>query len=300
MRILIAEDDAISRRLLETVLGKWGYEVVVAVDGEQAWETFQSEDAPRLAILDWMMPGKDGIEVCRRVRERPGAPYVYILLLTAKSQREDLVNGMEAGADDYITKPFDANELKVRLRAGRRILELQSQLMAAQESMREQAERDSLTGLWNRNSIFEILRRELTRADREAAPLAVIMADLDHFKDLNDTHGHMAGDAVLREAVRRMGAGVRSYDAIGRYGGEEFLIVLPGCDGRSGVCRAERLRKLICAEPFDTSEGRISVSCSLGVASTVECDSLDCDTLVRAADAALYRAKHNGRNCVGS
>ena len=299
MKILIAEDDAISRRLLETILAKWGYEVVVAVDGEQAWSRLEAEDAPRLAILDWMMPGMDGIEVCRRVRERSGAPYVYILLLTARSQREDLLQGMEAGADDYITKPFDANELKVRLRAGRRILELQAQLMSAQEALRDQAARDPLTGIWNRNTLFDILRRELARAERESTPLALVMADLDHFKDLNDNYGHLAGDSVLREVTRRMSGSIRPYDAVGRYGGEEFLVVLPGCDTRAGMSHAERLRHALGDEPFDTSEGRLNVTCSLGVVST-ESGVLDPDTLVRAADSALYRAKHNGRNRVES
>lgn len=298
MKILIAEDDPISRRLLETILGKWGYEVVVALDGAQAWKILEARDSPKLAILDWMMPGMDGIEVCRRVRDRDGAPYVYVLLLTARSQREDLVQGMEAGADDYVTKPFDANELKVRLRAGRRILELQEQLMSAQEALRDQASRDPLTGIWNRNAIFDILRREVARSERENTPLAIVMIDLDHFKQLNDTYGHMAGDAVLREATARMSVNIRTYDAVGRYGGEEFLIVLPGCDVCSGAARAERLREAVAMHPFDTSEGRLTVTCSLGVASTAGSNTFDCDTLIRIADAALYRAKHNGRNRV--
>jgi diguanylate cyclase (GGDEF)-like protein len=298
LRILIAEDDAISRRLLETILGKWGYEVVVALDGEQAWQVLQTENSPRLVILDWMMPGMDGIELCRRVRERLSVPYVYVLLLTARSQREDLLQGMEAGADDYVTKPFDANELKVRLRAGRRILDLQEQLMAAQEQLRDQASRDPLTGIWNRTAVFEVLRREVARSERESSPLAVAMADLDHFKNLNDTYGHMAGDAVLREATRRMSTCIRSYDAIGRYGGEEFLVVLPGCDEQSAAGRAERLRGAIVNKPFDTSEGRITVTCSLGVASTSNGANGDVESLLRAADAALYRAKANGRNRV--
>ena len=298
MRILIAEDDAISRRLLETILGKWGYEVVVALDGEQAWQVLQTENSPRLVILDWMMPGMDGIELCRRVRERLSVPYVYVLLLTARSQREDLLQGMDAGADDYVTKPFDANELKVRLRAGRRILDLQEQLMAAQEQLRDQASRDPLTGIWNRTAVFEVLRREVARSERESSPLAVAMADLDHFKNLNDTYGHMAGDAVLREATRRMSTCIRSYDAIGRYGGEEFLVVLPGCDEQSAAGRAERLRGAIVNKPFDTSEGRITVTCSLGVASTSSGANGDVESLLRAADAALYRAKANGRNRV--
>ena len=300
MKILIAEDDAISRRLLDTILRKWGYDVVIAYNGGQAWEELQKEDAPRLAILDWMMPEMDGVEVCSKVRERTDAPYVYILLLSAKSQREDLVKGMESGADDYITKPFDANELKVRLRAGRRILDLQTQLMSAQEALRDQAARDPLTGIWNRNALFDVFRRELSRAEREGNQLAIVMLDIDHFKNLNDTHGHMAGDAVLREFTRRITASLRPYDAVGRYGGEEFLVVLPGCTVDAGMRHAERLRGLITGDSFDTSEGRHTVTCSLGVASTSSSNPKDPDSLIRAADAALYRAKRNGRNRVES
>jgi two-component system cell cycle response regulator len=300
LKILIAEDDAISRRLLDTILRKWGYEVVIAYNGGQAWAELQKEDAPRLAILDWMMPEMDGVEVCGKVRERTDAPYVYILLLSAKSQREDLVKGMESGADDYITKPFDANELKVRLRAGRRILDLQTQLMSAQEALRDQAARDPLTGIWNRNALFDVFRRELARAERDGNQLSIVMLDIDHFKNLNDTHGHMAGDAVLREFTSRITASLRPYDAVGRYGGEEFLVVLPGCTVDSGMRHAERLRALITDLPFDTSEGRHTVSCSLGVASTSATSPKDPDSLIRAADAALYRAKRNGRNRVES
>jgi diguanylate cyclase (GGDEF)-like protein len=298
VKILIAEDDAISRRLLETILKKWGYDVVVAFDGGQAWAELQKEDAPRLAILDWMMPLMDGVEVCSKVRERVDTPYVYILLLSAKSQREDLVKGMESGADDYITKPFDANELKVRLRAGRRILDLQTQLMSAQEALRDQAARDPLTGIWNRNAIFDVFRKELARSQREGNQISIVMLDIDHFKNLNDTYGHMAGDAVLRDFTRRITSSLRPYDAAGRYGGEEFLVVLPGCDLEAASRHAERLRMLISGEPFDTSEGRHSATCSLGVASTSGSSPKDTDSLIRAADAALYRAKRNGRNRV--
>ena len=298
MKILIAEDDAISRRLLETILKKWGYDVVVAFDGGQAWAELQKDNAPRLAILDWMMPEMDGVEVCGKVRERVDSPYVYILLLSAKSQREDLVKGMESGADDYITKPFDANELKVRLRAGRRILDLQTQLMSAQEALRDQAARDPLTGIWNRNAIFDVFRRERSRAEREGNAIAIVMLDIDHFKNLNDNYGHMAGDAVLREFTRRISTSLRPYDAVGRYGGEEFLVILPGCDLAAGARHAERLRGLLSEEPFDTSEGRHTATCSLGVASTSSSSPGDTDSLIRAADAALYRAKRNGRNRV--
>jgi len=242
MRVLIADDSAVSRHLLEGTLRRWKYEVSVACDGSEAWAMLEQPDAPALAILDWMMPGLTGLDICRLVRKQNREPYTYILLLTSKSLKEDVVEGLEAGADDYVTKPFDQNELNVRLRAGRRIVELQAELLKAREELREQATHDSLTRIWNRPAILEILRREMGRASREAVPLSVVMVDLDHFKVINDTHGHVAGDAVLREAVRRMHASMRSYDAAGRYGGEEFLIVLPRCDRDSSCKQAERLR----------------------------------------------------------
>ena len=242
MQILIAEDDVITRRTLEALLVKWGYAVIVVRDGVEAWKILQGDAAPRLVILDWMMPGLDGIQICRQVRQRAAAPYVYILLLTAKGNQEDVINGLEAGADDYLTKPFHALELKARLRSGRRILELQQQLIAAREAFRLQATHDLLTGLWNHGAILDILQRELDRARRESNPLGVVMADLDHFKQVNDTYGHLAGDAVLREVAKRLSASVRPYDSVARYGGEEFLIVAPNCDPGSGLNLAQRLR----------------------------------------------------------
>ena len=232
-QILIADDSPVSRRLLEAVLRSWGYAVTTVPSGTAAWEVLQRPDAPRLAILDWMMPGHSGPEVCALVRQRqlePNSVYTYIILLTSRNEKEDLIAGMEAGADDYLIKPFDNNELKVRLGPGQRIVHLQRQLIEAQDALREQATRDSLTRLWNRHAIWEILTRELARSQREGVPLGLVLGDLDHFKQVNDTFGHMAGDAVLREISIRLNTSIRSYDAAGRYGGEEFLIVLPGCD----------------------------------------------------------------------
>jgi diguanylate cyclase (GGDEF)-like protein len=291
MGILIAEDDAVSRRMLEATLKKWGYDVVVTEDGDKAWEVLQREDAPRLAILDWVMPGLHGPQICRAVRSLGDQRYVYLLLLTAKSEKEDLVKGLEAGADDFLTKPFDAEELRARLRAGIRILDLQ-------ETLRVQATHDSLTGLWNRGATLDLLRRELSRGERQGTPVTVIMADIDHFKQINDMYGHLTGDVVLREVAHRLSSAVRGYDVAGRFGGEEFLIVFPGCAVASAAAQAERLRACINREPVDTPEGPIPVTLSLGVAASEPVTEVDPDLLLRAADTALYRAKNRGRNCV--
>jgi two-component system, cell cycle response regulator len=298
MQILIAEDNPVFQSMLKNMLGKWGYEVVLANNGERAWEILQQPAAPPLAILDWMMPGMDGVEICRRIRKAAQARYVYVILLTAKTEQKDLVEGMEAGADDYVTKPFNTHELRVRLRAGRRILDLQEQLLQAQEALREQATHDGLTGLWNRTSILEILQREAARSARDSLPLAVLMADLDNFKKINDTYGHFTGDSVLRETSRRMRCNMRAYDAIGRYGGEEFLIVLPGCDEAGSMTQAERLRESIASDPIATSAGEIPVTCSIGLSWSAHAEPQATNSLLRLADAALYLAKRSGRNRV--
>jgi diguanylate cyclase (GGDEF)-like protein len=296
MRILIADDDSVSRRLLEAKLVKWGYDVIETRDGNGAWEALQGEEPPRIAILDWMMPGIDGVEICRSMRREAREPYTYIILLTALHRDEDIVTGLEAGADDYITKPFKTNELKVRLRAGIRIVELQNELIEAREALRERATHDALTGLWNHEEILRALEREAARARRKGGHLSLIMADLDHFKSVNDTHGHMAGDAVLRQSAERIQSAVRTYDSVGRYGGEEFLIVLPGCDREGVASLAERIRSCIGNEDMDIPDGTIQVTVSLGTATKQGVEMVDVTSLVKAADQALYRAKENGRN----
>jgi len=300
VKILIADDSIVSRHLLEATLRKWGYDVLVACDGAEALELLQREDAPGLIILDWMMPGMTGVEVCRRIRERQCEPYTYILLLTSKSQKEDLIEGMEAGADDYITKPFDQNELQVRLRAGTRLLDLQTQLLKAREDLREQATHDSLTQIWNRSSILGELGREMARSERELRHLGVVIVDLDHFKQVNDTYGHLAGDAVLREAARRMQSGIRQYDSIGRYGGEEFLILFPGCDESDTFAQADRLRKQLSQTEMSVNDCSVRVTASFGVTSTIPGEGWTEEALIRKADEALYTAKKSGRNRVAS
>jgi two-component system, cell cycle response regulator len=205
---------------------------------------------------------------------------------------------MDAGADDYITKPFDQNELQVRLRAGTRLVDLQVQLLKAREDLRDQATRDSLTRLWNRSSILSELARELARSEREARPLGVVIVDLDHFKHINDTHGHLAGDAVLREAARRMQNSIRQYDSIGRYGGEEFLILFPGCSEVDCFAQADRLRKQLAQAEMSVKDAALRVTASFGV--TVAMPGVTCsqEGLIRKADEALYIAKKSGRNRV--
>jgi two-component system, cell cycle response regulator len=297
---LIAEDDPIFRRILENWFKKWDYGVTAVDNGLAAWEILQREDAPQLAILDWMMPGMDGIELCSKIRSRKQGPYRYVLLLTAKDDKQDVIAGLEAGADDYLTKPFDVDELRARVRAGRRILDLQAALICAQNDLQYAAAHDTLTGLWNRGAIFDLLRREVSRRQRTGDPLGVVMADIDYFKKINDTHGHQVGDAVLQEVTRRLAADVRPYDVVGRYGGEEFLIVFPGCTLANLIVGAERLRQSIASHPVETSAGPVAVTLSLGLASVEqdEKETLGCEGLLRAADEALYAAKARGRNRV--
>ena len=295
IRILIAEDDPIARCILETTLRKHGYEVVSVADGQAAWRVLQQENAPRLAILDWMMPGMDGVEICRALRNGASEPYVYVLLLTARGRKQDVIEGLEAGADDYLVKPFDHYELHARLTVGKRILDLQNRYLSVCDELRVQAARDSLTNLWNHAAIFDRLEQEISRAQRQGIPLGVLMADLDYFKQINDNFGHVAGDEVLRRVANIFKSMIRPYDAVGRYGGEEFMFVLPGCDSETTLRLAERLREEVAQQRVDSCP---NVTVSIGATALDGRQPITISDLLRQADQALYQAKRNGRNRV--
>ncbi len=295
-RILIAEDDPISRRMLQAFLTKWGYQVDAVSDGVEAWAVLEKPDAPQLALLDWMMPGAEGPQVCRKVRELTDRPYTYIVLLTARGQKDDLLEGLESGADDYLTKPFDSQELRARLRVGERILDLQHKLIVAREELRFRATHDVLTGIANRAAVLEAANRESARQVRDGGPFSVILLDLDHFKTVNDTYGHLCGDQVLRGAARRIAGCVRTYDTVGRYGGEEFLIIAPATDGPGSLALAERIRQAVEQPAIDTDTGLVSVTASCGVATSGAENPIPANELLKLADEALYRAKAAGRN----
>ncbi|MGB6198529.1 MAG: diguanylate cyclase [Candidatus Acidiferrales bacterium] len=296
MKILVADDDAVSRELTVRLLQKRNYEVISAADGRAALEILRGEGAPRLALLDWMMPLVDGPEVCRELRLNPGGAYIYLVLLTSKRDKQHVVEGLESGADDYLTKPFDFEELMARLRAGTRVLDLEDNLVRARDVLRFKASHDALTGVWNRGAVLELLQREVWRTEREGGSLAVMLVDLDHFKAVNDTLGHVSGDDVLRETARRITQAVRSYDLVGRYGGEEFLVLLPGCDRNAAEERALKLSQAVAGSPIETTGGQTRMTLSAGVISTADAPGSDPLALLRAADAALYRAKAGGRN----
>jgi two-component system cell cycle response regulator len=295
--ILVAEDSAIYRRLIETHLNDWGFGFNCVRDGKEAWKILSQKDAPRLALLDWVLPEIDGVELCRRLRSRPDhEPYTYTILLTAKNRKTEMLEAMNAGADDFLAKPIDPLELKARLLVGKRIVDLQQKLVSANSALQFVASHDFLTGAWNRSEIVAFMQRELARARRDSTAVGIVLVDVDHFKKVNDGFGHETGDIVLKEVTQRLTCSLREYDGVGRYGGEEFLLVIPGCDLATTVRRANQIRELVSGKPIVTPHGSVTVTVSMGA--TTAQSSTNSELLLREADSALYQAKRNGRNRV--
>ena len=296
MKLLIADDDVTSRLVLAGVLRKHGHEVEVTEDGTEAWEAMQRADAPQIAILDWMMPGLAGVEVCRLVRTLPSDQPPYLILLTSRGEKSDIVAGLEAGADDYLAKPFDPGELRARVDVGRRMVELQARLAEAYAAMALRADHDSLTGALNRRAFAEVLARALADERRHHDGLALGVFDVDEFKRINDQHGHPVGDEALCGLVRVVTEALREGDVLGRLGGDEFLALATHTGAAGGDAIFERIRAVVAGTSIKTAAGDLSITASFGVSRWTE--GVTVDGLIAAADAALYRAKSEGRNRV--
>jgi len=297
MRVLIAGGNPATLRLLRESLTKSGYDVVTVTSGGQAEDVLLQGEV-HIAICDWTLPDLNAVELCRRVRSSLQGSFPYILVLDEGATQEQLAEGVRAGVDDYVATPITAQELDLRIRTAQRVVDLQTELAETQRRLLQTATHDGLTGLWNHQAALSMLDREFVRAAREKRRLAVAMVDLDRFKNVNDLWGHPTGDAVLVEVASRLERSVRPYDVVGRYGGEEFLLVMPGCDCETGLRVAERVRLSVSDHSIGTAQGLVTVTTSIGVAGSDRVPASQSSDLVRAADTALYKAKAAGRNCV--
>ena len=299
MKLLIADDSNVVRMMLLGVTKHWGYDVILAENGEQAWQIMQQKDAPKLLLLDWEMPKMNGIEVCERViAQNPENP-AYILLLTSRTESEDIVEGLSKGASDYISKPFDSAELQVRLQVGKRMIEMQEKLNSTMLKLTVLASHDVLTGILNRRAIMQALNIEIQRIERQNKILVIGMCDIDNFKNVNDTYGHLVGDEVIKEVAKRMQLVLREYDVLGRYGGEEFLVITPTDHIDSGIIAFQRICHAVSSQPIKIDDLSLTVTISCGVTTySSKSDKENISMLISRADQALYQAKDAGRNCV--
>lgn len=292
MKILITEDDTMQRTMLQILITKAGHEVVQATDGEEAWDILQKQDIS-LVITDWMMPKMNGLQLIRKIRSANLPNYTYILLLTSKDLKANIVEGLEAGADDYLTKPFDKSELVARMGIGVRILTLQAQLAYM-------AKHDTLTELLNRRAFYDAAQELIQRISAFGGNMGCIMADIDHFKQINDNHGHLAGDRALRQFSQMLQSLLPEGGILGRWGGEEFLLLLPDLskDQVRGV--AEKMRTCTSDSSILLADGKtLKITCSLGISFLSRGEPLPAlEALIDQADQALYQAKSSGRDCV--
>jgi diguanylate cyclase (GGDEF)-like protein len=296
MRILIAEDDITSRTMLAAVLRKGGHEIVEVTNGAEAWQVLQQPDAPAMAIIDWMMPEMDGLELIRRVRGIPTDDPPYLIMLTSKGEKADIIAGLDAGANDYLGKPFDAGELRARVNVGCRMIEMQVALIESREALTFQATHDPLTGMFNRRAILDHLHKQLSHARRHGEVLAVGICDIDHFKKINDAHGHQTGDDVLCGLAAIFKAILREDDTVGRMGGEEFLIVATIKTESDSLPFFDRVRSQVAGTALATRSGDLHITLSIGVAVAGLGNTMD--FLLERSDLALYQAKNEGRNRV--
>lgn len=295
LQVLVVDDSPVSRKLLEHALSSEPYTLLFANNGEQALRHF-NKHKPELVITDWMLPDLSGPELCERIRTDAHSSYTYIILLTSMTEKDSVVEGLAAGADDYLTKPFDANELRARIGVGRRIIGLHREIDAKNKLLMEMANTDPLTGLPNRRAIEEWAGRQLRGAARHGFPFWVIHADLDSFKNINDSYGHDAGDLVLKKFAEILKNGTRASDISGRMGGDEFLLVMTHVDEKNIQLVVDRLRKQFASEKFLFGNASVSATASFGIAGFQGKEPPDFSTLVRKADQALYCVKRAGRN----
>ncbi|OEU76802.1 MAG: diguanylate cyclase response regulator [Desulfuromonadales bacterium C00003093] len=299
--ILVAEDNPVSRKILEKILVKAGHEVVSAGNGQKALELFNEKFFP-IVLTDWMMPKMNGLQLCKAIRKKKSTGYVFIILLTARDSKDDIVKGLEAGADDYLCKPFNHAELLARVNSGIRLLKLEKSLKTVNEEIRIMSITDPLTGIYNRGYLTEHLRQEIIRAKRYKHPFSLIICDIDFFKKVNDTYGHQAGDQVLKEFVQSINDLIRNnIDWVARYGGEEFVVVLPETDPENACLVAERLRNTVSGKTIYVRKKKINITASFGVSGfdpSMPDNNISHESMINRADKHLYQAKQEGRNRV--
>lgn len=299
MKILVADDDSISQKMIRRILEDLGHEVLIADDGLGAWEIIQTEKL-RMVITDWVMPIMDGLELCRMVRQNQTNGYVFIFMLTTINESSGIIKGLEAGADDYLTKPFSRAEFAARLKTGLRILDLESSLQRANQKILQLSLTDPLTECYNKRYLLDQFPKEIRKIQRCHRPLSIIMCDIDHFKRINDIHGHPEGDRVLKEFSRRIAASIRKdFDWMARFGGEEFVVVLPETRLDQAMVFGERLRSVIAETPFDIEGTSLSITASFGITGFEATNGNvlpSSEEVIKTADELLYRSKKDGRN----
>lgn len=309
MKLLIVDDDTLNLSHLERSAREWGYEVETAGNGFEAWETIQKCPDPMLIIVDWVMPKMDGVELCRRLRAFQPHNLRYIIMLTVRSDKNDIAAGLDAGADDYLTKPVHLKELQSRLSVGRRVLEYQykletltEELLRTNQELHRMVAIDGLTSIANRRHFEQRCEEEWRRATRDETPVSLIMIDIDYFKKYNDTYGHLVGDECLKKVAGILAStAARAGDLAARYGGEEFAVLLPNTDSVGTAVVAEALRSAISGLQIEHSGSPLAVvTVSAGIATVYPCreESQSPAVLLDRADRALYQAKAAGRNNV--